>query len=407
MDMSNLNNSYPLLLQYMHENQYNHKYIGFIQTEIKWILSNNKDEWASLKDAYEERVSLLKKGCHPTVKSIFSIIEHFSATGEYPDGKTHYSIIPRSSYYLLDPNGEFKTIIDLYITTAVQIKTHKTVRSEVSCISTFFLSFERQDVFHLTDITEEIVLNYFKSSEGNKMRGYGCKSRISTVLKNCKNAECLRINAYLPKLKNRRKNIQYLNEDELKKLKSVIYDNSNNMTLRDRAICLLLIFTGIRAVDIAEMKLSSIDWEKSSIRFIQDKTDQPAEVPMNAVTGNMIFDYIMKERRASDSHYVFLPLSAHHKGHLSSGGIIDIVNKILDVVGIRQDPGERRGSHIFRHHLASALLANDVPQPVITNVLGHASPESLEVYIRADFKHLKECSLSIDQFPIGKGVFES
>ncbi len=61
MDISNLNNNYPLLLQYMYENQYNHKYIGFIRTEINWILTNNKDEWASLKDACEERVSLLKK----------------------------------------------------------------------------------------------------------------------------------------------------------------------------------------------------------------------------------------------------------------------------------------------------------------------------------------------------------
>lgn len=407
MDISNLNNRYPLLLQYMYENQYNHKYIGFIRTEIKWILSNNKDEWASLRDACEERVSLLKKGCHPTVKSIFSIIEHFSVTGEYPDGMTHYSIIPISSYYLLDSNGEFKNTIDLYIKTAAQTKTHKTVRSEVSSISTFFLSFERQGIFHLTDITEEIVLNYFKPSEDNRMRGYGCKSQISTVLRSCGNADCLRINAYLPKLKDRRRNIQYLTDEELKTLKSVIYDNSNNMTLRDRAICLLLIFTGIRAIDIAEMKLSSIDWEKASIQFIQDKTNQPAEVPMNAVTGNMIFDYITKERPVSDSHYVFLPLAAHHKGHLSSGGIIDIVNRILGVAGIRQNPGERRGSHLFRHHLASALLANDVPQPVITNVLGHASPESLEVYIRADFKHLKECSLSIEQFPIGKEVFES
>lgn len=407
MDISNLNNSYPLLLQYMYDNQYNHKYIGFIQTEIKWILSNNNDEWTSLKDAYEERISLLKPGCHPSVKSIFSIIEHFLMTGEYPDGKTHYSVIPRSSYYLLDPNGEFRNTIDLYISNASQTKTHKTLKSEVSSVSSFFLSFERQSIFHLKDITEEIVLNYFKSSEGNKKRGYGCKNQISIVLKRCGNADCLRINAYLPKLKNRRKNIQYLNDEELNELKSVIYDNSNNLTLRDRAICLLLIFTGIRAVDIAEMKLSSIDWEKSSIQFIQDKTDQPAEVPMNAVTGNMIFDYIMKERPVSDSQYVFLPLSSHHKGHLSSGGIIDIVNKSLGVAGIRQNPGERRGSHIFRHHLVSALLENDVPQPVITNVLGHTSPESLEVYIRADFKHLKECSLSIEQFPVRNGVFES
>ena len=410
MNITSLKNSYPLLLQYLRENNYNSKYIKFIKTEINWILINNKDEWESLRDAFEERITHLKEGCHPSVRSIFSIIEHFIKTGEYPDGRKHHSIIPKSAYCLLDPNGEFKNTINSYIKIIGQGKTQKTIKSEVSSASSFFLFFEKQGIFRLADITEEIVLNYFEPADGNRQRDYGCRSQISIVLKTCGNegnSDCLQILTYLPKLKKRRKNIQYLTEEELSILKSVLYDISNNLTLRDRAICLLLLFTGIRAVDIAEMKLSSIDWGKSSIQFIQDKTEQPVEIPMNAVTGNAIFEYITKDRPVSSSQYLFLPLSPHHKGHLSPNGVIDIVNRIFCAAGIRQNPGERRGSHIFRHYLASSLLANEVPQPVITSVLGHTSPESLEVYIQADFKHLKECSLSIERYPIRKEVFES
>jgi hypothetical protein len=50
-------------------------------------------------------------------------------------------------------------------------------------------------------------------------------------------------------------------------------------------------------------------------------------------------------------------------------------------------------------------LGNGVPQPVISRTLGHTSPNSLEAYLSADFKHLKECALSIEGFPVSEGVF--
>lgn len=79
--------------------------------------------------------------------------------------------------------------------------------------------------------------------------------------------------------------------------------------------------------------------------------------------------------------------------------------KACRLAGIRQEPGDRKGTHIFRHNLASAMLENGVPQPVITQTLGHTAPDSLEPYLRADFVHLKECALSIEAFPLAEEVF--
>jgi len=78
--------------------------------------------------------------------------------------------------------------------------------------------------------------------------------------------------------------------------------------------------------------------------------------------------------------------------------------KIFKAAGIRQLRGDRKGFHIFRHHLATALLGNGVPQPVISRTLGHSSPNSLEPYLSADFAHLKECSMSIERFPVPEEV---
>ena len=75
------------------------------------------------------------------------------------------------------------------------------------------------------------------------------------------------------------------------------------------------------------------------------------------------------------------------------------------MVGIRQDKGARKGTHIFRHYLASSLMGNGIPQPIISRTLGHTSPDSLEPYLRADFVHLKECALSIENFSVAEDVF--
>lgn len=409
MILTEFQNNYSLLLQYMEDNQYCPKYIAYIKTEINWILTHNNDKWKSLKDACEERLSLLNESTHNSTRAIFTVIERFILTGQFPDGKRHGSVISKSSYDQLTLDGEFKQMIDFYKSFASKRKAHKTIISEVSSISTFFLSIEKLNKFHLSDITENDVLFYFKPSEG-KTRGYGCKTQIDTVLLACGNQgfpECIRLRTFLPKLKNRRKNIQYLTEEELTVLKKVLYDTENCLKYRDRAIGLLLIFNGIRAIDISKLELSSIDWRHSVISFIQDKTNQPVEIPMNAVTGNMIFDYLTKERPESPSKRLFLPSSRHNKGDLSANAILDIVDRFFFIAGIRQECGDRRGSHLFRHHLASSLLENNVPQPVITSTLGHTSPESLDVYIQADFKHLRECGLEIDRFPIGNEVFHS
>lgn len=96
-------------------------------------------------------------------------------------------------------------------------------------------------------------------------------------------------------------------------------------------------------------------------------------------------------------HIPFSPLAA--------GSIGNIVAKACRLAGIRQEPGDRKGTHIFRHSLASSMLENGVPQPVITQTLGHTAPDSLEPYLRADFVHLKECALSIEAFPLAEEVF--
>ena len=50
------------------------------------------------------------------------------------------------------------------------------------------------------------------------------------------------------------------------------------------------------------------------------------------------------------------------------------------------------------------MLESGIPRPVISRTLGHTAPDSLEPYLMADFRHLKECSLDVGQFPVPEEV---
>ena len=167
---------------------------------------------------------------------------------------------------------------------------------------------------------------------------------------------------------------------------------------------MLALYTGLRGCDIAGMTLDSIDWGRDLIYIRQQKTEFPLELPLTAVVGNAIYGYLTSERPHTESRYLFVSQNKPYD-RLKSRSIGNVAVRIMIAAGIRQSKGDRKGFHIFRHHLATALLGNGVPQPVISRILGHTSPDSLEAYLSADFLHLKECSINIEHFPVSEEVF--
>jgi integrase len=82
---------------------------------------------------------------------------------------------------------------------------------------------------------------------------------------------------------------------------------------RDKAIMVLALLTGIRAVDILNLKLGDIDWQGDLINIIQKKTNEPLGLPLLPAIGNALVRYIMNDRPKSDSPYIFLSINAPHQ----------------------------------------------------------------------------------------------
>ena len=121
-----------------------------------------------------------------------------------------------------------------------------------------------------------------------------------------------RIIAYLPSIPNMRKNIQYLTEQELTAIRHTL-EHDGTISLQDKAIITLAMYTGLRGCDISALTLDSFDWEHDLIKITQAKTGQPLTLPLRAVVGNAVFDYLLKERPQCPEPYVFLTVHVPHR----------------------------------------------------------------------------------------------
>lgn len=408
MNLQSLLENYPKLISYMESNGYSKSYIGRIKREIEKILSATNSKGVSCyTEVYQEYTKTsYSLGSLRDKRAIIGAIEQFDVHGRYPNRRRWHELFPRGAYPLLLP--EFKSIIDYYCEAEKKRgKKNTSIYTESHNASRFFLSLQQKGIDSLVKITEEAVLSLFMSSDGTRLRSYSHKKNITAVLKACIPYHpeiCHRILAFLPALRVTRKNIQYLTSEEIQEIKKALANEENSLTLCDKAIGMVALYTGLRGCDIAGLTCDAIDWDRNLIHTTQQKTMLPLELPLIAVVGNALYDYLTLERPHTESRHLFISQNKPYDP-LKSGSIGDVAARIMKVAGIRQAKGDRKGFHLFRHYIATVLLGNGVPQPVISRILGHTSPASLDAYLSADFPHLKECSISIEHFPVLEEVF--
>ncbi|MFC4766087.1 tyrosine-type recombinase/integrase [Effusibacillus consociatus] len=168
---------------------------------------------------------------------------------------------------------------------------------------------------------------------------------------------------------------------------------------RDKAIMVLALLTGIRAVDILNLKLGDIDWQGDIIHIFQQKTNKPLVLPLLPAIGNALVRYIMNDRPESDSPYVFLSYNAPHQPLKEHSACYAIVTKIFARAGVRSG-NELKGTRLLRHHVASKMLRKGVAVQAISSTLGHVKPDSTDIYLTTDEEKLRDCASTLSIIPM-------
>jgi len=185
-------------------------------------------------------------------------------------------------------------------------------------------------------------------------------------------------------------------KEEIQKLLECI-DRGNPKGKRDYAIMLLASRLGMRAGDICSLSFEHLNWEHNEIELIQGKTQEKLLLPLLPEIGSAIIDYLKYGRPITDSTTIFVrhtcPITPLMPPTLHS-----IVSQYMQLAGINIPAGKKHGPHSLRHSLASSLLEENIPLPVISEVLGHTNSNTTSVYLKIDVSHLRQCALDVSKF---------
>jgi site-specific recombinase XerD len=184
--------------------------------------------------------------------------------------------------------------------------------------------------------------------------------------------------------------------EEIRKMDASI-EKSSPVGKRDYAIFLLASRLGLRASDICSLQFRNLDWDRNIINLVQWKTKKEIELPLLAVIGEAIIDYIRNSRPKSESKTIFLTANAPHTT-ISVPGLSSIISHVIYKAGI-ETKARHHGAHCLRHSLATRLLEQGTMLPVISDTLGHSNSQSTMIYLSVDINGLLRCSLDVPPVP--------
>ncbi len=165
---------------------------------------------------------------------------------------------------------------------------------------------------------------------------------------------------------------------------------------RDFAAMSLAAVSGLRAGDIASLKLDDIDWKKEEIRIVQGKTDEPLILPIPMPVLQAAADYILNGRPETDSRNVFIRHQAPFTGCHDGVSIACIFRKYQKKAGIAHAIGDGKTLHGIRRGLGTGMTASGTPVDVVAQVLGHKGMKATKQYISADLQGMHNCTLGFD-----------
>jgi integrase len=173
-------------------------------------------------------------------------------------------------------------------------------------------------------------------------------------------------------------------------------DLSTALGRRDYAILLVAARYGLRPCDIRQLTLDDIDWRGGRIDLRQLKTGRPLALPLLSDVAHALGAYIRDGRPASSDRTIFLRHCAPFEPFAPENNLTANMRGALRRAGLAERTG-RRGIYLFRHTLATRLLAAGRPLKTIADVLGHASTETTYGYTCVDLAGLRTVAISEEE----------
>jgi len=149
----------------------------------------------------------------------------------------------------------------------------------------------------------------------------------------------------------------------------------HNGTLRDQAILILMLHTGLRTMEVCDLSPKDISIGKRSGQLMvrAGKRNKQREVPLNSTSRSILEKYMAKIR--PDSVYLF---SSEKTGNrLSERALRHVIQKYMKLARL-----EGLSAHDLRHRFGY-VMAENTPLHRLAQIMGHDSLDTTMIYVKA------------------------
>lgn len=160
-------------------------------------------------------------------------------------------------------------------------------------------------------------------------------------------------------------------------------DRRRSVGRRDYAVILLILRLGLRANEVATLRLDDLDWRAGQLT-VRGKGNRVDQLPLPADVGEAIAAYLCRGRpRPATAREVFLRVQPPLVGLTRVG-----VSSLVAAAARRAELGVVRPRRL-RHTAATDMLRAGASLPEIGQVLRHRSLGSTAIYARVDVERLR------------------
>lgn len=158
---------------------------------------------------------------------------------------------------------------------------------------------------------------------------------------------------------------------------------------RDFAMLALLATYGLRACEVASLKLDDVDWRNDRIKIRERKAGNTTTYPLATAVGAALIDYIKNARPTTTCRHVFFRTLAPYEP-IGSAAITRRATFYICKAGVKVP---RPGSHTLRHSCVQRLVDANFSLKHIGDYVGHRNASSTQIYAKIAVERLREVAL--------------
>ena len=161
---------------------------------------------------------------------------------------------------------------------------------------------------------------------------------------------------------------------------------------RNYAVILIAARLGLRAGDIAKLKLENINFSDSTIKIVQSKTYKPLKLHMSDELKSALQDHLETSNPETTEGFVFQ--KQFGTGTLTGTAVSSIVHTAFLRAAI-DSTNKKSSSHALRASLATALLNEGNDYATIRDVLGHRNIQTAKSYVKTEIEKLRNNAIPV------------